>query len=150
MYSIANRSARDQERCVFNLDQDIVEVQTTLLELGNGARARLHIDMFNPGESKRHIRILGADGVIDGCFEDGRFDVSFNDARGSYTVEIEGTRAGHGGGDARAVAQFVKMMAKQADPGMQLRDALLGMRTAAAAEQSRASGGAWVELAAVS
>jgi predicted dehydrogenase len=132
-------TAYDIDRCVFGLDQDIVEVQTVLMQLDGGARAMLRIDMSSPGEGDRRIRILGEHGTIEGGLNQGCFEVTFNDGRLPYVVSVSAVGA-HGGGDNRSLVQFLQGVVSGKAADNSLEDACRGIRVAVAADLSARSG----------
>lgn len=132
-------TAHDIDRCVFGLDQDIVEMQTVLMEMADGSRASLRIDMFNPGESERRLRLLAERGTIEGRLNEGSFRVSFNDGRPPYDVAVS-PAGGHGGGDSRSLLRFLQSLASGSASDNALQDACRGVHIAAAADLSLRSG----------
>jgi predicted dehydrogenase len=133
-------TAYDIDRCVFGLDQDIVEVQTVLMQLDGGARATLRIDMSSPGNGERRIRVLGEHGTIEGGLNEGHFEVTFNDGRTPYAVSVSAAGGDHGGGDSRSLVQFLQGVASGKTADNSLDDACRGIRVALAADLSARSG----------
>ncbi len=92
----------DYGRCVFRMDNDVVDHQTVNLEFEGGVTASFSMCAFNKGG--RHIRIMGTKGELSGDVTD---VIRFYDFSTGKTVEIPLCEAvsgdtidgGHGGGD---------------------------------------------------
>src|SRR5262249_26511964 len=130
----------DLDRCVYKLDQDIVEIQSVLMELSGGVRASLTIDSLNPGTSERTISVVGEFGTLSGKLDDGFFDLHFNDGRPSYRTVVAGAEDSHGGGDVRSLMGFLLAITEGRTPDNSIEDALRGVRAGVAAEASRHEG----------
>ncbi len=92
----------DYGRCVFRMDNDVVDHQTVNLEFEGGVTASFSMCAFTKGG--RHIRIMGTKGELSGDMKDTlRFydfataetrEIPLSDAVANDTID-----GGHGGGD---------------------------------------------------
>lgn len=107
-------------RCVWRCDNDQEDHQSVLIEFADGCTAT-HNMVCGVARPMRSIHILGTRGEIQGVFEDSRFVIRHIDARPGHeyseqpvdvTVngDMHGAFGGHGGGDMRLVADFVRMV----------------------------------------
>ena len=93
---------KDYGRCVFRMDNDVVDHQTVNLEFEGGVTASFSMCAFNKGG--RRIRVMGTKGELSGDMKD---TLSFYDFATSQTREIplsdavtdDSIDGGHGGGD---------------------------------------------------
>lgn len=132
-----NISLFDLDRCVYGLDQDIVEFQSVLMDLSDGARASLRIDAYNPVKSERTIFVAGELGTLTGKLEDGHFDMHFSNGAPSYRTVVRGANGSHGGGDVRSLLIFLDAITKGRTLDNSIEDAVRGVCIAEAAERSR-------------
>lgn len=116
----------DYGRCVYRMDNDVVDHQTTSLRFANGVTASLVVSAFTR-ENSRTITVMGSHGEINGDAHAGRLEVvKFRDTRPNVTgvpgverkpfdvveagagfvEEIGEVIGGHGGGDAGLMADF--------------------------------------------
>ncbi len=107
-------------RCVWRCDNDVVDHQTVCVEFADGATAS-HNMVGGTSRPMRSIHILGTDGEIQGRLEDSRFVIRHIDPRPGHEYsekevdlnldgDMHGAFGGHGGGDARLVADFVRFI----------------------------------------
>ena len=133
-------------RCVWRCDNNVVDHQSVLVEFENGATAT-H-DMFcATAKAGRNLHIVGTKGEIEGSMEDATLVVRHPDphSRGRYSEreiefpDLRDDHGGHGGGDARLVADWVATLRGEgASRGVsRIEDSLTGHRIAFAAEQAR-------------
>ncbi len=137
-------------RCVWRCDNDVVDHQTVCVEFADGSSGS-HSVVGGSSRPMRSIHILGTDGEIQGCFEDSRFVVRHIDPRPGheYSEEVvdlrvggdkHGAFGGHGGGDERLVADFVRLL--RGEPHSlsctRLDDSIHGHRIGFAADRSLA------------
>ena len=110
----------DYGRCVWRSDNDTVDHQSVAIEFEDGATAT-HNMVGGAPRPLRTIHILGTTGEIYGVFEDSRFVVRRMDPgrEREYAEEVvdlkvtgdmHGARGGHGGGDLRLVADFLRFV----------------------------------------
>ena len=105
-------------RCVWRTDMDVVDHQSVLIDFDDGCTGTLNM-IGGSAKPSRSIHLIGTHGEIQGCLEDSRFQVRHIDPRpgheySEYTVDVRvggdmtGARGGHGGGDGRLVADFLR------------------------------------------
>lgn len=138
----ADPSAYGLDRCVFRLDDPIVDNQVVSFELENGTRGTYYLAMQGPTRSERRITLIGDAARLDGVFEDGRFTVAYADPdRQPLVWTTKGRKlGGHGGGDISSVTSFFNAcVGRSPSPIKKIEDALAGLVFAAAAERSRTS-----------
>lgn len=138
----ADPSAHGLDRCVFRLDEAIVDNQVASFELENGTRGTYYLAMQGPIRSERRITLIGDSGRLDGVFEDGRFTVTYTDPDHERLVWSTKGRnlGGHGGGDISTVTSFLNACVGRSPPPIKnVQDALAGLVFAASAERSRTS-----------
>ena len=138
----ADPSAHGLDRCVFRLDDSIVDNQVVSFEMENGTRGTYYLAMQGPIRSERRITLVGDSARLDGIFEDGRFTVTYTDPERERLVwSAKGRKlGGHGGGDIPAITSFFNACVGRAPPPIKnVQDALAGLVFAASAERSRIS-----------
>lgn len=138
----ANPSAHGLDRCVFRLDESIVDNQVVSFEMENGTRGTYYLAMQGPVRSERRITLIGDSARLDGVFEDGRFTVTYTDPERERLVwSTRGRKlGGHGGGDLAATTSFLNACVGRAPPPVKsVQDALAGLVFATSAERSRIS-----------
>lgn len=107
-------------RCVWRCDNNVVDHQSVMIDFGDGCTAT-HNMVGGTARPMRSIHILGTDGEMQGVFENGKYVIRhINPRRGKEyseervdlksTGDMQGERGGHGGGDLRLVADFVRMV----------------------------------------
>ena len=107
-------------RCVWKCDMDVVDHQSLAIEFADGSTAT-HNMVGGSSRPSRAIHLLGTAGEIQGVFEDQRFVVRHIDPRPGheYSEEVidlsiggdmHGAFGGHGGGDMRLVADWIRVM----------------------------------------
>lgn len=111
-------------RCVWKCDIDVVDHQSLVVEFADGATAT-HNMIGGAARPSRSIHLVGTRGEIQGIFEDSRFVIRHIDPRPGHeyaeevvdlTVDgdMHGAFAGHGGGDLRLVADFLRVVRGEA------------------------------------
>jgi hypothetical protein len=138
----ADPTAYGLDRCVFRLDDPIVDNQVVSFELENGTRGTYYLAMQGPVRSERRITLVGDAARLDGVFEDGRFAVAYTEP--DHQPLVWSTRgpklSGHGGGDIASVTSFLNAcVGRSPSPIKTVQDALAGLVFAASAERSRTS-----------
>ncbi|MBK9290012.1 MAG: Gfo/Idh/MocA family oxidoreductase [Bacteroidetes bacterium] len=132
-------------RCVYRMDNDQCDHYVSNIEFETGITASFSMDAFTPWGGRR-TRVMGSMGFIEGDMD----QYTFYDFRTgeklsveSKAIEIEEYKhSGHGGGDWRLVADFVKAVAKQ-DPNLltsTIAQSIESHIMAFAAEKSRLGG----------
>ncbi len=98
-------------RCVYSCDNDVVDHQISDMTFENGVKASFTMTAFT-NEITRRMRIFGSLGEIRGEFKKGEIEV-INFASLAKTVYEFNTylpENGHGGGDVKLLAHFVKLI----------------------------------------
>lgn len=107
-------------RCVWKSDNDVVDHQSVIVEFEDGATAS-HNMVGGTSRPSRSIHLLGTTGEIQGVLEESRFVIRSIDPRPNCEYQervvdlrqggdMHGAFGGHGGGDARLVADFVNYL----------------------------------------
>lgn len=148
-------------RCVYRMDNDVVDHQTTTLEFANGVTASLVVSAFT-ADVTRTLTVMGSHGQIHANMLTGEIEtIRFRDvmpttqnarperARGiTQTVgfDDDGTYSGHGGGDEGLMTDFTYRVRQRLagepvdDAPSSLAESLESHHVAFAAERSRLSG----------
>ncbi len=111
-------------RCVWRCDNDVVDHQSVAIEFADGATATLNM-VGGAAKPSRSIHLVGTTGEIQGNLEDSRFVIRHIDPRAGHeyseeivdltiakniTGDMTGAFGGHGGGDLRLMADFVRLI----------------------------------------
>jgi predicted dehydrogenase len=107
-------------RCAWKCDMDVVDHQSVLVEFADGTTAT-HNMVGGASRPSRAIHLVGTLGEIQGVFEDQRFVIRHIDPRPGHEYaeevvdlsvggDMHGAFGGHGGGDVRLVADFLRVM----------------------------------------
>jgi predicted dehydrogenase len=111
-------------RCVWKCDNDVVDHQSVAIEFADGCTATLNM-IGGSARPTRSIHLVGTRGEIQGVMEDSKFNIRHIDPRPGheYTEKVvdlkiggdmTGAQGGHGGGDLRLVADFVRTLRGEA------------------------------------
>lgn len=137
-------------RCVYACDNDVVDHQQVIMEMENGATFHLTMAAFT-SRGGRDTKIMGTHGEIVANLAENTISVMpFGGEK--YVIDISAEAknlSGHAGGDTRMVSDFLDIVAGIAQPNERttsLRDSVESHIVALAAEQSRQTGGAPVEI----
>ncbi|TDD72365.1 Gfo/Idh/MocA family oxidoreductase [Jiangella aurantiaca] len=145
----------DYGRCVYRMDNDVVDHQTTSLRYANGVTASLVVSAFTE-RNTRLITMMGSHGEINADLDAGRIEVVRFGASGPtvaglppaerYVERVSGGHGGHSGGDAGLTADFAERIRRrraglpvQAAPSA-FEESLESHWVAFAAERSRQNG----------
>lgn len=139
-------------RCVWRCDNDVVDHQSVAVEFSDGCTATLNL-VGGSARASRCLHLIGTHGEIEGKFEDSRFVIRKRDTRpgreySEETVEVDikgdmhGMRGGHGGGDLRLVADFVRMIRGEppSPSSTSLEDSISGHLIGFAADEAMTTG----------
>jgi predicted dehydrogenase len=107
-------------RCVWKCDMDVVDHQSVAIEFEDGCTAT-HNMVGGSSRPSRAIHLVGTIGEIQGVFEDQRFVIRHPDPRPGHEYaeqvidlavggDMHGAFGGHGGGDMRLMADFMRVM----------------------------------------
>lgn len=143
-------------RCIYKCDNNVVDHQSVLINFESGATGT-HNMVGGSAEPRREIHIIGTKGEIFGNFEESKFtvlkidpspeahneecDVEEVDLR--VTGDMVGAYGGHGGGDERLAADFVKFI-RDEKPSLactSIFDSVAGHLSVYLADKSRENGG---------
>lgn len=117
------KSDNPYARCIYKCDNNVVDHQSVLVNFESGATGT-HNMVGGSSEPRRNIHIIGTKGEIFGNFEDSKFTVlKINPSPDAHNEECDveevdlkvsgdmvGAYGGHGGGDERLAADFVKFI----------------------------------------
>ena len=143
-------------RCIYKCENNVVDHQSVLINFESGATGT-HNMVGGSAEPRREIHIIGTKGEIFGNFEESKFtvlkidpspdahneecDVEEVDLR--VTGDMVGAYGGHGGGDERLAADFVKFIRGE-KPSLactSIFDSVAGHLSVYLADKSRENGG---------
>jgi len=128
-------------RCVYHCDNNVVDHQTVQLTFESGTTATLTMHGHSHEEG-RSLRIDGSQATLLGKFGYSQAWLEVHDhalapvERYTFPSEVDQT-AGHGGGDAGLMHQFVQAMQGEHFPLTSARDSLESHLMAFAADQAR-------------
>ncbi len=128
-------------RCVYRCDNDVVDHQSTILELEDGVTVTMTVSAFTDYRHGRTIHVMGSHGEIRAKMSDETIEVTnFRDGsvRTTENPLPGGMGDGHGGGDMGLIASFVRM--EQGDESAvtsTIRDSIQSHLICIAAEESR-------------
>lgn len=148
-------------RCIYKCDNNVVDHQSVLVNFASGATGT-HNMVGGSSQSLRKIHIIGTKGEIYGNFEESKFYVSkINPSPDAHNEECDieevdlnvtgdmvGAYGGHGGGDERLTADFVKFI-KGENPSLactSIFDSVAGHLCVYLADESRENGGKPIEV----
>ncbi len=143
-------------RCIYKCDNDVVDHQSVLVNFESGATGT-HNMVGGSSQSLRNIHIIGTKGEIFGNFEESKFTVlKINPSPEAHNEECDveevdlnvsgdmvGAYGGHGGGDERLAADFVKFVRGE-EPSLactSIFDSMVGHMSVYKADESRENGG---------
>lgn len=107
-------------KCIYKCNNNVVDHQSVLVNFASGATGT-HNMVGGSSRSMRHIHIIGTKGEIYGDFEESKFTVSkihptktdekiVEEVDLRVTGDMVGAYGGHGGGDEKLAADFVKFL----------------------------------------
>ena len=138
-------------RCVWKMDNNVVDRQSVMIEFSNGSTAT-HNLVGGTSRPMRNIHIIGSHGELQGIMDDNRYVMRQIDSRAGHEyIEKEyrlsdegdttGAFGGHGGGDLRLVEDFTSVLEGDV-PSIsctELADSIYGHRIGFAADLAMAS-----------
>ena len=141
----------DYGRCVFHMDNDVVDHQTVNMLMEDGVTVTFQMNAFTNVQT-RDIRIMGSEGELWGNFK--RKEIFFQ-RWGEEPVQIDlfalcQDFTGHGGGDAGIISDMIRLYRGEdfdASSITYLEDSVESHYMAFAAEKSRVEGGRLVTMA---
>ena len=143
-------------RCIYKCDNNVVDHQSVLVNFESGVTGT-HNLVGGSSQSMRKIHIVGTKGEIFGNFEESKYTVlKINPSPDAHNEECDveevdlnikgdmvGAYGGHGGGDERLAADFIKFI-KGETPSLactSIFDSMTGHLSVYKADQSRENGG---------
>lgn len=107
-------------RCVWKCDNDVVDHQAVAIEFADGTTATLNM-VGGAAKPSRSLHLIATKGEIQGNLEDSRFVIRHIDPRPGHEYaeevvdlnlggDMTGAFGGHGGGDLRLMADFVRLV----------------------------------------
>ena len=140
-------------RCVYACDNDVVDSQIVNMEMEDGTMCQLMMTAFCE-HGGRSIRVMGTRGCIEGDMDRNVITVKpFGLPARVIDINLTGRDlAGHGGGDGVMVEEVIRMLGETGKPTPRMTTLEASCEShyiAFAAEMSRLSGGAAVELSEV-
>lgn len=150
------KSDNPYARCIYKCDNNVVDHQSVLINFASGATGT-HNMVGGSAEPRREIHIIGTKGEIFGNFEESKFTVlKINPSPDAHNEECDveevdlnvsgdmvGAYGGHGGGDERLAADFVKFIRGE-KPSLactSIFDSVAGHLSVYLADESRENGG---------
>ncbi|MFE4571645.1 Gfo/Idh/MocA family protein [Paenibacillus chitinolyticus] len=137
-------------RCVYRCDNDVVDHQVVNMEFAGGATAAFTMSGFTQGGGRR-VQIMGTRGEILGDMDTGSYTLHRFATGEAVEVRCNIAGDGHGGGDERMVASFLKDVREYGRaPAASRTSASASLQShlmAFGAEESRLNGGKSVSLA---
>lgn len=106
-------------RCVYHCDNDVVDHQVVNIELDEGVTVNFTMSAYTE-RCYRTIKVMGTHGCIEGnmdCSKLTWYDFFGNHKELDLKV-TDGSMAGHGGGDAIMVKEFIELLGSGEDTGM--------------------------------
>lgn len=148
-------------RCIYKCDNNVVDHQSVIVNFENGATGT-HNMVGGSSQSLRKIHIIGTKGEIYGNFEEQKYYISkINPSVDAHNEECDiekvdlnvkgdmvGAYGGHGGGDERLSADFVKFITGE-KPSLactSIFDSVAGHLCVYLADKSRENGGSSVDV----
>lgn len=143
-------------RCIYKCDNNVVDHQSVMVNFASGATGT-HNMVGGSAEPRRDIHIIGTKGEIFGNFEESKFTVlkidpspdahneecDVEEVDLKVTGDMVGAYGGHGGGDERLAADFVKFIRGE-KPSLactSIFDSVAGHLSVYLADKSRENGG---------
>lgn len=105
-------TSSDYGRCVYDMDNDVMETQVTLLEFENGVHASFHLSAFSD-EISRYIHIMGDQGELRANTLTRQIIIKRFGEETERIIQIGESDSAHEGGDAGIVKGFIEEVAHQ-------------------------------------
>ena len=106
---------REELRCVYNIDKDVMDTQSVAIQYENGAVVNFMLNFHTAGpRSGRNIHIVGTKGRIWGNMELNEIRLFNNETETVDTMDVTTDGTGHGGGDTRHALILKRMMEEPA------------------------------------
>lgn len=137
----------DYGKCVYQLDNDVVDHQVVNMEFEGGTTATFSMCGFTR-EQTRMVQIMGTKGEIRGNMEDNQISVYDFLTKQETIIKFNDPSGGHGGGDQGIMRDFLFDI-QQSDERESTSSASASLSShlmAFAAEESRLNKGASIEI----
>lgn len=106
---------REDLRCIYNIDADVLDMQSVALEYENGAIANFMLNFHTAGKrAGRNLHVVGTRGRLWGNMEMNEIGVYRNATDEVEEIAIDTDGTGHGGGDTRHALELQRMMTEPA------------------------------------
>lgn len=105
-------ASSDYGRCVYAMDNDVMETQVTLLEFENGVQASFHLSAFSD-EISRYVHIMGSEGELRANTLTRQIVIKRYDEDQERILQIGESDSAHEGGDAGIVKGFIEEVRHQ-------------------------------------
>jgi predicted dehydrogenase len=104
---------REDDRCIYNIDKDIVDTQSVIIEYENGVLATFMLTFNCPGpRASRNFHAVGTAGRVWGNLHDNEVFVYSNREDSVERFDTSGDGSGHGGGDTLHALELHTMMSE--------------------------------------
>jgi len=108
---VLHEFVRQENRCIYNIDKDVVDVQNVCLEYENGTVANFMLNMNCMGpRASRNFHAVGKKGRIWGNLSDKTVFIHENLSGETTSFDAKGDGSGHGGGDRLHALLFRRML----------------------------------------
>lgn len=108
---ILHQFIREDDRCIYNIDKDVLDVQTLNIEYQSGALCTFTLNFHAMGpRAGRNFHAVGTQGRIWGNLHDAQVHLYRNGPGKEEIFDASGDGTGHGGGDALHAYELITMM----------------------------------------
>ncbi len=102
---------REDDRCIYNIDKDVLDVQALNIEYESGALASFVLNFHAMGpRAGRNFHAVGTQGRIWGNLHDAKVHLYRNGPGKEEVFDCSGDGTGHGGGDQLHAYELITMM----------------------------------------
>lgn len=102
---------REEDRCIYNIDKDVVDTQSVTIEYESGAVANFMMNFNCDGpQAGRNFHAVGTKGRIWGNMQTWKVVLHKNETGQTIEFDVAGDGSGHGGGDKLHALELLKMM----------------------------------------
>jgi predicted dehydrogenase len=103
---------RTNNRCIYNIDKDIIDTQVVSLEYENGVVANFTLALNCVGpRTGRNFHAIGTEGRVWGEFSEELIRVVDNQSEQVQEISCQSDGSGHGGGDRSLALELLAMLA---------------------------------------
>ena len=109
--AVTYRFMRDNNRCIYNIDKDVLDTQTLSIEYENGAIATFTVVLNCAGpRAGRNFQAIGTKGRVWGELAAAEVHLYDNTTGQVTAYACHGDGSGHGGGDRSLALELVTML----------------------------------------